>query len=103
PPALSIAGTTVTASATGTTTATFTVGLSASSNQTSTVHYTTADGTAPAGADYDTAAGVLTFNPGETQKTINVTVKAAPRYDVSRTFSVQLSAATNATITTGQD
>ena len=86
---------------TGPTTAIFTVGLSTLSNLTTTVTYTTADGTALAGADYTAASGTLTFSPGETQQTITVTVAAAPRYDVTKSFSVQLSAASRASIATG--
>jgi len=39
-----------------------------------TVDFTTADGTATAGADYTATAGRLTFAPGETQKTVSVSV-----------------------------
>ena len=102
PPAISIAGLTVAASATSSTTASLTVSLSASSPLTTTVQYTTGDGTARAGTDYSATSGTLTFNPGVTQQTINVTVAAAPRYDVSKTFNVQLSAPSNATIASGQ-
>ena len=101
PPTLTISGVTVAASTTSTTTASFTVSLSASSSLTTTVHYATADGTALAGADYTAASGTLTFNPGQTQETIPVTVDAAPLYEVPKTFSVQLSAAGNANIATG--
>ena len=101
-PALAISGAAATASATGSTTAIFTVSLSSSSNLTTTVNYTTADGTALAGVDYAAASGTLTFSPGATQKSIMVTIDAAPRYDVSKTFSVQLSAASSATIAAGQ-
>ena len=41
---------------------------------TATVHYATADGTAKAGVNYTTTSGTLTFNPGETTKTITVPV-----------------------------
>jgi Calx-beta domain len=48
----------------GTTQATFTVSLSASSFKTITVDYATADGTATAPADYASASGTLSFAPG---------------------------------------
>jgi len=49
----------------GTTTATFTVSLSAASSGTVTVDYATADGTATtADDDYVAASGTLTFAPG---------------------------------------
>ncbi len=39
-----------------------------------TVGYTTTDGTAQAGTDYQATSGTLTFNPGETSKDVNVPV-----------------------------
>ncbi len=39
-----------------------------------TVSYRTVEGTARAGLDYQTASGTLTFNPGETTKTVAVTI-----------------------------
>jgi Calx-beta domain len=50
------------------------VNLSAPSSQTVTVSYATADGSASAGSDYLPAAGALTFHPGETRKTIALTL-----------------------------
>ena len=48
--------------------------LSVPSSQTVTVDYATADGTATAGSDYRAEAGTLTFNPGQTRKTIAITL-----------------------------
>jgi chitinase len=48
------------------------VNLSVPSTQTVTVNYATADGTATAPQDYKPTAGTLTFNPGETRKTIEI-------------------------------
>jgi hypothetical protein len=39
-----------------------------------TVNYTTSNGTALAGSNYETAAGTLTFLPGEVSKTIPITI-----------------------------
>ena len=59
----------------GTASLTFTVTLSAASGKTVTVDYATADGTATtAGSDYTGTTGTLTFAPGETTKTVTVTV-----------------------------
>ncbi len=44
----------------------------------------------------------MTFTPGQTEQTITVMVSAAPRYDVSRTFTVYLSDPMGVTISTGQ-
>ena len=54
----------VTEGNTGSTTATFTVTLSAASNQGVTVHYQTANGTATAGSEYQFLSGTLTFAAG---------------------------------------
>jgi CSLREA domain-containing protein len=52
----------------------FTVTLSAASAQTVTVHYQTADGTAFAGEDYTAVSGTLTFDPGQTEKSIPINI-----------------------------
>lgn len=83
----------------------FTVSLSAPSEKTVTVNYQTADGTATAGgkqADYYSAGGYVTFNPGETTKTITITVVGDNRKEADEVFFLNLSAATNATILRGQ-
>ena len=82
--------------------AVFTVTLSPSSAQTVTVQFATADGTALAGSDYLATSGSLTFNPGETTKTITVRVKGDTVVEANETFFVNLSAPTNATISDGQ-
>ncbi len=73
-PSMSISDATVTEGNSGTVTALFTVSLSAASGTTITVAYATADGTATAPSDYAAKTGTLTFNPGQTSKTIAVTV-----------------------------
>jgi Calx-beta domain len=101
-PSLKINDVTVTEGNTGTRAATFTITLSAASTQPVTVAYATANGTATAGSDYQAASGALTFAPGETSKTITVLVNGDRLAEPNETFFVNLSAATNATITTGQ-
>src|SRR5205823_5033993 len=83
----------------------FNVALSAASGQAVTVNYTTADGTtnpATAGNDYLSITGSLTFNPGETNKTITVVVTGDFIDEPDETFFVNLTSATNATIADGQ-
>ena len=81
------------------TTATFTVTLSAASGQTVTVSYATSNGTATAGSDYTAvSATTLTFSAGQTSKTFNVTVLADTSYEISETATLTLSSASNATI-----
>src|SRR5262249_26689234 len=58
----------------GTTPATFTVSLSAASSHSVTVGYYTSGGTPPAGSDYTSVNGTLTFNPGQTTATVTVPV-----------------------------
>jgi hypothetical protein len=79
----------------------FTVTLSSPSAQTVTVNYLSADGTADA-KDYGTVRGTLTFSPGQTSKTITVSVVGDNAVEPNETFFVNLSAAVNATIADGQ-
>src|SRR5262249_52121240 len=95
-----IQGVTVTEGNSGTVAAKFTVNLSASSTQTITVAYATADGTATAGSDYQAAGGTLTFAPGVTSQIITVLVNGDTSNEPDETFNVILSGATNATLGT---
>ncbi|MBB4128700.1 uncharacterized protein YhjY with autotransporter beta-barrel domain [Xanthomonas translucens] len=97
-PALSIDDVSVNEGNSGTTTATFTVSLSAASGQTVTVNYATADGTATAGSDYVARSGTLTFAPGTTAQGVAVTVNGDTTVEPNETFSVSLSGASNATV-----
>jgi len=101
-PSLSIGNASVTEPTSGTTNAVFTVTLSAASTQTVTVAYATASGTALAGRDFTTTAGVLTFLPGQTQETISIPVLSDPQPGANETFDVQLASPTNAVIGTSQ-
>jgi len=88
----------------GSTTATdvnfdFTVTLSPASTQTVQVDWTTADGSAVSGTDYQAGSGTLTFNPGDTTKTITVRAFSRNVNDISsRDFLVRLSNPRNASI-----
>jgi hypothetical protein len=59
-----------------------------------TVAYTTVDGTARAGLDYQMTSGVVTFRPGVFDITILVPVFSNNRDDGDRSFTVQLSSPT---------
>jgi hypothetical protein len=75
-----------------------TVRLTAAST-TQTVTWATADGTATvAGNDYRAASGTLTFAPGETSKTVNVTVVGDFRREANETFQVRLLTATGGAV-----
>ena len=84
-----------------TTDAVFTVKLSQAYNQTVTVDYATADGTAKAGSDYVAASGKLTFAAGETTKTVAVKVLSDDVTEGAENFSLKLSNPTQATIADG--
>ncbi|CAN5853373.1 hypothetical protein BH11PSE3_BH11PSE3_22930 [soil metagenome] len=79
----------------------FTVSLSAGSTTPVTVTYATADGTATAGSDYTAKTGTLTFAPGETSKTIQVTAIGDSTVEANEGFSIALSNASGATIAHG--
>jgi Calx-beta domain-containing protein/lectin family protein len=78
---------------TGNQTATFKVKLYCPRNEVVTVNWATANGTATAGLDYLAASGTLVFNPGETQKTVAVTVYPDPTTEPDETFMLNLSGA----------
>src|SRR5262249_29878502 len=63
---------------------------------------TTADGSATAGKDYLAASGTLTFNPGETTQTVNVTVLGDRVDEDDETFSLRLSNASGAFVANAQ-
>jgi hypothetical protein len=67
-----------------------------------TVDYSTAPGTATSGVDYVPASGTLTFLPGETTKTITVLVNGDTLDEPDETLFVNLSNASNATISVSQ-
>lgn len=86
---------------TGTKTLAFTVTLSKSASTNVTVNYATSNGTATAGSDYVSASGTITFLPGDTSETVNVTVNGDLVFEANETFNVTLSAASaNATLGT---
>src|SRR5258708_7976777 len=79
----------------GTSTATFTVTLSPSSASTVKVDYATVNGSASAGSDYQSTSGQLTFDPGDTSKTIQVTINGDTLVEPNETFTIHLSNPTN--------
>ena len=87
----------------GTSSANFTVTLSAAASQPVTVAYSTSNGTATAGSDYQSASGTVTFAAGETSKTISVLVNGDRAGEANETFSVNLSLVDgNAVLADGQ-
>jgi len=102
PPTISIRDVSVNEGNSGATTAFFTVSLSAQSGKQISVGYATADGSASSASDYAAATGTLIFNPGETNKTVAITVNADTQVEPDETFFVNLTSVTNANIGGGQ-
>lgn len=84
-----------------TSTFSFKVNLSRATDQTVTVAFATADGTAGAGSDYIAKSGTVTFKPQVTEGVIEITVVGDTLKEGDETFNVVLSNPTNATISTG--
>ncbi len=101
-PTLSITGTNVTEGNVGTRDAIFNVALSFPSSQTITVGFGTSNGTAAAGLDYFQTNGVLTFTPGQTNRTITVRVIGDIAVELNENYFVTLSNAVNASIASAQ-
>lgn len=81
--------------------ATFTITLDRPSANPVTIQYTTQPGTASDG-DFTPTSGTVTFNPGETSKTVSVPIKnelgGDAIYEGAEQFTVKLSAPTNAVL-----
>src|SRR5207247_318475 len=87
----------------GSSTFSFAVTKTGTTAFTTSVDFATADGTATvADGDYAATSGTLSFLPGETSKTVNVTVNGDTKHEADETFTVGLSGAVNATITDNQ-
>ena len=82
-------------------TATFTVSGNIPSDQTITVNFSTADGTAISPGDYTSTSGQLAFSPGQTSATITVAIVDDAIFECDQTFTVNLSNPVNATILDG--
>jgi hypothetical protein len=101
PAVLAVADASISEGDRGTSTVTVPVTLSSASSQAITVSYRTVDGTAKAKADYNAASGTLTFQPGETSRTISIAIQGDHKREANETFSVELSNAVGATIDDG--
>jgi len=101
-PSLSINDVSIAEGDSGTKTANFTVTLSATSHLQVNVDYATANNSAVSGSDYQSTSGTLTFAPGDTTKTISVTINGELNFETDETYFVNLSAPVNATIADSQ-
>src|SRR5204863_7612418 len=85
----------------GTTAFVFTVTKTGSTELSASVHFETVDGTATAADnDYQANSGTLTFAANETTKQVTVSVKGDTTFEANENFTVHLSNASNATIST---
>jgi hypothetical protein len=98
-PSISIGDVSVAELTAGAVPATFAVTMSAVSGRTVTVDYATSDVTATAPGDYSTTSGTLTFDPGQTVKTIVVDVQGDALNEATETYHVTLSNPVGVTIT----
>ena len=90
-PSLSIADADATEGDSGTANMTFVVTLSKSSSEIVTVEYSTSNGSATAGVDYQASIGTLQFAAGDTLQTISVTIQGDTDVEASETLIVTLS------------
>lgn len=100
-PVVSIGDVTVAEGNAGSRTAVFSVSLSEPTSAPVTVAYATADGTATADADYRPTAGTVSFAPGATSASVEVTVMGDTLVEGHEDFFVVLSDATGAEIGDG--
>lgn len=101
-PGLSIGDVSLSEGNSGSALATFTVSLSAAVSDSVTVSYSTASGTAVAGQDFTAVSPtMLTFNPGQTTRTLTVPILGDLVVEGDETFSLVLSNAVNAAIQDG--
>src|SRR5262245_15529170 len=102
-PTFAIDDVSVTEGNAGTKTATFTVTKTGATEVTATVQAATANTTATAGSDYVAVSlTTLTFLSGDTTKTVVVTINGDTPYELDETYVVDLSNASNATISDNQ-
>ncbi len=101
-PTISISNPTIAEGNSGTTKLSYIVTLSAAQTTAVSVDFATGNGTATAGSDYVSQSGTITFEPGQTSKTIEVVVNGDTTVEPNETVLVILSNAEGATISDGQ-
>lgn len=80
----------------------FYVNLSTSFDGQATVHYTTVEGTAKPTKDYIAQTGILTFSPGNTELTVDISIPGDSLRQASQVFYLELSDPSNCTISVSQ-
>lgn len=100
-PTLSISDTSIVEGQAGAVQMSFNVSLSANATELVLVEFTTSNGTATAGEDYQVSSGTLEFAAGSNAQIINVTVLSDTDVEGDETIFVTLSSPTGATIASG--
>ena len=86
----------------GTANLVFTVAMSHSPLDVATVGYETTDASAASASDYSATSGTLTFNPGETSKTVTVPVTGDSVDEADETLNLMLLSPSNAVLADAQ-
>ncbi|MEQ8959445.1 MAG: Calx-beta domain-containing protein, partial [Coleofasciculus sp. C2-GNP5-27] len=102
PPEITVDDVTLTEGDNGSQYANFTVRLSDAYSEVVTVDYSTSDESAIAGKDYLATNGILTFDPGETTKTVNVEIFGDTDIETDETLVLNLSNPINGAIADSQ-
>ena len=102
PPTISISDASLNEGNSGTSSAVFTVTLSSVSGKTISVNYTTANGSACSPIDYVGASGTLTFDVGQSSRTILIPVVGDTALEANENFFVNLSNPVNTTLADSQ-
>lgn len=98
PPLIAIDDTTLYEGNSGATAAAFTMTLSITSTEPVTVSYTTVNGTAEAGSDYEVTSGVIQFTPGMMTQVVTVNIYGDAVVEPDETFFLILNNPLNGTI-----
>jgi probable HAF family extracellular repeat protein len=101
-PAVSIGDVTIVEGNTGTWNAGFLLNVSPMTTSPVTLAYSTANGTATAGSDYNAASGTVTIPAGRTTWAVYATVRSDRKRELDETFYMNLSSPTGATIADAQ-
>ena len=101
-PALTVADVSIAEGNDGTSILTFTVNLSAASGQSISVNYASSNGSAKSVSDYVAKSGTLSFAPGETSKTIDITINGDTTVETNEVLYLVLSNPLNAVIARGR-
>ena len=100
-PTISVADVSIGEGNSGSKNETFTITLSAAATSNVTMNYATRNDTATAGSDYTATSGKITFAPGQTSKTVNVSVAGDSVFESDEDFFLDLSAPVGATLARG--